>query len=111
MRINHQIVQLHNSSFTYDGGTKQFLNRNLKFKPFTLRSVGENVEIWVANDLAFPAGDPRPAHVVTQAQVDKLRDEFDSNIYPKATAFFGTPDVHDGSKSPLGWQKCPSRLL
>jgi hypothetical protein len=97
-----------NSSFTYDGGTKQFLNRNLKFKPFTLRSVGENVEIWVANDLAFPAGDTRPAHVVTQAQVDKLRAEFDTNIYPKATAFFGTPDVHDGSKSPLAGKNVPA---
>jgi hypothetical protein len=90
-----------NSTFSYDGGTKKFLNRNLKFKDFTLRSVGENVEIWVANDLGFKAGDPRPAHVVTQEQVDKLRAEFDSNIYPKATEFFGTPDVHDGSNSPL----------
>ncbi|UYZ21981.1 choice-of-anchor J domain-containing protein [Mesobacillus jeotgali] len=90
-----------NSTFSYDGGTKKFLNRNLKFKDFTLRSVGENVEIWVANNLGFPEGDPRPAHVVTQEQVDKLRDEFDSNIYPKATEFFGTPDHHDGSQSPL----------
>lgn len=89
------------SSFTYDGGTKFFLDRNLSFKEFTLRSVGENVEIWVANDLAFPDGDSRPAHVVTQEQVDKLRDEFDSNIYPKATEFFGTPDQLDGSHSPL----------
>jgi hypothetical protein len=88
-----------NSTFTYNGGTKVFLNRNLAFKEFTLRSVGENVEIWVADDLSFP--DERPAHVVTQEQVDKLRDEFDSNIYPKATTFFGTPDVLDGSHSPL----------
>jgi hypothetical protein len=87
------------STFTYDGGTKLFLNRELAFKEFTLRSVGENVEIWVANDLSFP--DDRPAHVVTQEQVDKLRDEFDSNIYPKATEFFGTPDSLDGSHSPL----------
>ncbi len=57
---------------------------------------------------AFPAGDPRPAHVVTQEQVDKLRDEFDNNIYPKATAFFGTPDVHDGSKSPLAGRNVPA---
>lgn len=90
-----------NSSFTYDGGTKKFLNKELKFKEFTMRSVGENIEIWVANDLSFQQGDPRPAHVVTQEQVDKLRDEFDKNIYPKDTEFFGTPDVHNGSKSSL----------
>ncbi|WKA54143.1 immune inhibitor A domain-containing protein [Planococcus shixiaomingii] len=87
------------SPFTYDGGTKKFLNRNLKFKDFTLRSVGENVEIWVAKDLAYGPKNPKPADVVTQAQVDKLRTEFDSNIYPKATDFFGTPDQLDGSNA------------
>lgn len=90
-----------NDSFTYDGGTKLFLNRKLNFKEFTLRSVGENVEIWVANDVSFPEGDSRPDPVITQSQVDKLRDEFDKNIYPKDTEFFGTPDKHDGSKSPI----------
>jgi len=89
------------SDFTHDGGTKLFLNRNLKFKTFTLRSEGENIEIWVANDLAFPADDPRPAHVVTQEQVDKLRDTFDDTIYPIDTEFFGMPNSHDGSNSPL----------
>lgn len=89
------------SPFTYNGGTKFFLNRELKLKAFTLRSVGENGEVWVANDLAFPAGDSRPVPKITQQQVDKLRDEFDNNIYPKATEFFGKPDVHNGSHSPL----------
>lgn len=89
------------SYLTEIGVTKYFLNRNLKLKTFTLRSVGENVEIWVANNLSFPVGDPRPTPVITQEQVDKLRDEFDSNIYPKATAFFGVPDMLDGSNSPL----------
>lgn len=89
------------NNFTFDGPTKKFLNRNLKFKDFTLRSVGEKAEIWVADDLSFPEGDPRPVPVITQEQVDKLRDEFDNNIYPKATAFFGMPDTHDGSHSPL----------
>lgn len=89
------------SPFTFDGGTKKFLNRNLKFKDFTLRSVGDNVEIWVANDLAYGPNNPKPADVVTQEQADKLRDEFDANIYPVATDFFGTPDALDGSHSPL----------
>lgn len=96
------------SNFTYDGGTKYFLNRDLAFKSFTLRSEGENVEVWVANDLSFPEGDPRPPQVVTQEQVDKLRDEFDNNIYPKTTAFFGMPDQLDGSNSLLvDWEYFP----
>lgn len=94
------------SNFTYDGGTKYFLNRNLDFKEFTLRSVGNNVEIWVADDLSYP--DSRPADVVTQEQADKLRDEFDKNIYPKATSFFGTPNILNGSESPLvSWGYVP----
>ncbi|WP_102693183.1 choice-of-anchor J domain-containing protein [Rummeliibacillus pycnus] len=88
-------------NFTYDGGTKVFLNRNLEFKEFTLRSVGDNVEVWVAHDLSYGPNNPRKPDVVTQEQVDKLRDEFDKNIYAKATNFFGTPDALDGSKSPL----------
>ncbi|WP_033542706.1 immune inhibitor A domain-containing protein [Planococcus sp. CAU13] len=87
--------------FTEDHGTKLFLNRNLEFKEFTLRSIGDNVEIWVAKDLAYGPNNSKPADVVTQAQVDKLQDEFDSNIYPVATDFFGTPDSLDGSHSPL----------
>ncbi|MFG6113995.1 peptidase M6 [Halobacillus sp. MO56] len=83
------------------GETKQFLDRNLGFKEFTLRSEGEHVEIWVANDLSFPEGDPREPHVVTQEQVDKLTAEFDNNIYPTDTEFFGTPDSHDGTDAVL----------
>ena len=91
-------------NFTYDGGTKVFLNRDLALKEFTLRSVGENVEVWVANDLSFPEGDSRSAHVVTQEQVDTLRDEFDDNIYPTDTEFFGQEDKLTGENSPLpGW--------
>ncbi|KOF12281.1 peptidase M6 [Planococcus glaciei] len=97
-----------NSTFTENHGTKSFLDRDLKFKKFTLRSIGDNVEIWVANDLAYGPNNPKPADVVTQAQVDKLRAEFDSNIYPKATEFFGTPDKLDGSHSPLAeWGNVP----
>src|SRR5690606_2236606 len=47
-------------------------------KEYTLRGVGENIEVWVANDLAFPAGDCRGADstVVTDQQVADLITEF-----------------------------------
>ena len=90
MGISHTMVE-----------RNSFLNRDLAFKEFTLRSVGENVEVWVANDLSFGEGDPRDAHVVNQEQVDKMAKEFDENIYPKATEFFGTPDSLDGSNAQL----------
>ncbi|MBB6218897.1 hypothetical protein HNQ80_005072 [Anaerosolibacter carboniphilus] len=87
------------SNFTFDGGTKYFLNYELGFKEFTLRSQGENVEVWVANDLSFP--DDRPAHIITQEQVDRMKDTFEEKVYLTDTAFFGTPDSHDGSNSTL----------
>lgn len=89
------------SNGSYVGETKVFLNGDLDFKEFTLRSIGDNVEIWVANDLSFPSGDSRPVPVVTQEQIEKLRAEFDSNIYPKCTEFFGMPNQLDGSNSLL----------
>ncbi len=99
------------SSFTFDGGTKYFLGYDIYgyyFKTYTLRSIGENVEVWVADDLSFPEGDPRDTHVITQEQVDKVRDEFDNNIYQKDTDFFGTPDSHTGEYSLLsGWGYVP----
>lgn len=97
-------------NFTFNGGTKEFLGYdNINghyFKEYTLRSIGENVEIWVANEISFP--DDRPDHVITQEQVDALRDEFDNNIYEKDTAFFGMPDSHDGDESQLAeWGYVP----
>lgn len=102
-------IESENKNFTYNGGTKKFLGRDIDgyyFKDFTLRSLGENVEIWVANDLSYP--DDRPDDVITQDQVDKLRDEFDNNIYVKDTEFFGMPSSHTGENALLiEWGNVP----
>jgi hypothetical protein len=73
-------------------------------KDYTLRGVGDKIEVWVANDTAFPAGDCRGAEstVVTQAQVDRLVSEFDGNMFPKETAAFSTPPDRDGSGAVVG---------
>jgi hypothetical protein len=72
-------------------------------KDYTLRGVGNNIEVWVANDVAFPAGDCRlqiPSSTqITDAQVAYLVNEFDTNMYPKETAAFSTPPDRDGSNS------------
>lgn len=96
------------------GAVKSFLALNnatgrYYFKAFTLRAIGEKGEIWVANSLNYPAGDPRNPVVVTREQVDYLVGEFDTNIYPKEEAFFGTPNTHDGSLSLLSkWGYVPT---
>ncbi|MGR6317539.1 immune inhibitor A [Micromonospora soli] len=75
-------------------------------KNYTLRAVGNNIEVWVANDIAFPAGDCRtqiPSTTqVTDAQVADLVHEFDTNMYPKETAAFSRPPDRDGSNALLG---------
>lgn len=74
---------------------------SLLLKPFTLRGVGEKIEVWVANDLSFPPGDCRnevPGSIeVTDEQVQSLITEFDTNIYPKETTVFSTPPDRDGT--------------
>ena len=72
-------------------------------KDYTLRGVGQHVEVWVAKDLAFPAGDCRGAAstLVTDEQVRGFVHEFDSTIYPKETAAFSTPPDRDGSNPVL----------
>ncbi|MBQ1051233.1 immune inhibitor A [Micromonospora sp. C51] len=75
-------------------------------KDYTLRGVGDNIEVWVANDTEFPEGDCRRqipnSTVVTDEQVAGLVNEFDTNMYPKSTAAFSTPPERDGSNAQIG---------
>jgi Immune inhibitor A-like, MAM domain len=83
----------------------------LLVKLFTLRGVGTNSEVWVASDsddvssgTDFPAGDCRNdgvRNVVSDAQVDYLIGQFDSNMYPKESAAFSVAPSLDGSGAPL----------
>ncbi len=70
-------------------------------KQYTLMAVGAKIEVWVANDTAFPAGDCRAqvpgTTTVTQAQAQELADQFDDNMFPKESAAFSVPPDRDGS--------------
>ena len=71
---------------------------------FTLRAIGEHIEIWVQNNLNFPTGDCRNdgvRNVVTQPQLDNFVHEFDTNIYPKESDAFSVPPDRDGSNATL----------
>jgi hypothetical protein len=71
-------------------------------KDYTLRGVGRHIEVWVAQDLAFPDGDCRTTGTqVTDAQIAGLITEFDGTIYPKETAAFTTPPDRDGGGAKL----------
>jgi len=80
---------------------------------YELVYIGTDVEIWVEYNIAFPAGDPRNAPDTgmptkpTYAQCQYLADEFEQNILPKESAFFGAPDFHDGSNAILQYLADP----
>ncbi|MEV0896124.1 peptidase M6 immune inhibitor A [Actinoplanes sp. NPDC049802] len=71
-------------------------------KDYTLRGVGEHIEVWVAKDIAFPENDCRKnATEVTDAQVTALVREFDEVIYPRETKAFSTPPERSGTNAGL----------
>ncbi|QEE15235.1 immune inhibitor A domain-containing protein [Promethearchaeum syntrophicum] len=79
-----------------------YMSGGLGLTYYECRAVGPNTEIWVQANLAFPEGDPRETPVITQEQVDYLLEEFESNILPKDTDYFGDPYPLDGSDALLG---------
>lgn len=88
-----------------EGTSKTWLALNdfsnsIYLKNYTLRGVGDHIQVWVANDTTFPAGDCRNdlgLAAVTDEQVDNFVSEFDTNIYPAESETFSTPPDRDGA--------------
>lgn len=76
---------------------------SLYLKAFTLRALGPHVELWVANDLSFPAGDCRNGvrTEITDAQAQSFVTQFETTIYPRESLVFRVPPPRDGSGSPI----------
>ena len=74
-------------------------------KPFALMGAGQHIEVWVAQDLTFPAGDCRnnvdggTRIVVTPEQIAYLIRQFDEVIYPRMSATFSAPRGRDGTRA------------
>lgn len=71
------------------------------FKLFYLVAYEENVEVWVAGDLSWPAGDPRPDPTISEDQAEAMAQQFDENIYPPESEVFGEPLPRNGNNSLL----------
>ncbi|MGH2640193.1 MAG: peptidase M6 [Actinomycetota bacterium] len=87
-----------------------FIEGFFYFKDYTLRAVGNNVEVWVASDedevssgTDFPADDCRNGErtTITDEQVSYLVDQFDNNILPKESETFSVAPDRDGSNALL----------
>ena len=77
-------------------------------KAFTLRGVGDNIEVWVASDqdaiaknLEYPAGDCRNDDRVelSDAQAQYLAQQFDSVMYLRESQVFSSPPLRDGERN------------
>jgi immune inhibitor A len=68
---------------------------------FNLVAENDVAEIWIQNNIAWPAGDPRATPEISDEQIAYLLEEFTANIYPTLTDYFATPDFHDGSNAYL----------
>jgi len=68
---------------------------------FTVRAIGEHIEVWVQNNPNFPAGDPRNDVVITDAEIAYLVDQFDNNIFPKESEFWREPAERTGANAIL----------
>ncbi len=69
-------------------------------KRYVLKGLGDNIQVWVSNDRAFPTDDCRNdlgLTDITQKQVDSFIKQFDSNMYPKESRVFSTPPDRNGS--------------
>ncbi len=99
-------AQAESSSTPAVGTTRTLLalddfNGTLYRKSYTLQAVGAKIEVWVADDTSFPAGDCRNqianSTTVTRAQAQELADQFDSNMFPKESQAFSVAPDRDGS--------------
>ncbi|MFW9968719.1 MAG: hypothetical protein ACFFDF_00875 [Candidatus Odinarchaeota archaeon] len=73
---------------------------------FKLRAVGEDVEIWVQLDIGWgigdpPMDDPRTDPIITDEECQYLADQYDSNIGPTVTNYFGMPEERLGWNAPF----------
>ncbi|HYF11071.1 MAG TPA: peptidase M6 [Actinomycetota bacterium] len=78
-------------------------------KLYTLRGIGEHIEVWVASDedeistgTNFPGEDCRNDRVeITDEQVNYLIEQFDTVMYPIESEAFSVPPSRNGKNAPL----------
>ena len=94
-----------------------FVTGGAYLKNFVLREVGEHIEVWTAagrqdsttgtpesTDTDFLDGDCRNGvrTVVTDAEIDRLVDEYDNNILPALSDVFSVAPDRNGSEQQIG---------
>jgi len=70
---------------------------------FTKRAEGNYSEVWVANDLSFPAGDLRNDQRIniTNEMCEYMVEQFDETIYPIETEYFSDAPPLNGTNNEM----------
>ncbi|MGZ4467562.1 MAG: choice-of-anchor J domain-containing protein [Nocardioidaceae bacterium] len=82
--------------------TEDFVSGALYLKTYKLRGVGDHIQIWVANDRAFPTDDCRNdlgITDVTNAQVKAFIHQYDDHMLPIESKAFSVAPDQNGAKS------------
>ncbi|HNU35737.1 MAG TPA: hypothetical protein PKJ15_04000, partial [Methanomassiliicoccales archaeon] len=68
---------------------------------FTKRAEGNYCEVWVANNLSFPWGDPRNDGRIdiSNESIQDMVDQFDDTIYPTESAYFSEAPPLNGTNA------------
>ncbi|ABS05173.1 immune inhibitor A domain-containing protein [Kineococcus radiotolerans] len=91
-----------------DGGVTpegEVIGSAIDVRGYTLRGLGDHIEVWVADDLGFPDGDCRNSlsggalTTVTRKQAQSFADEFDDNVLPMESEAFSVAPDRDGSEA------------
>jgi hypothetical protein len=91
-----------------DGGVTpdgEEIGSAIDVRGYTLRGLGDHIEVWVADDLSFPEGDCRNSlsggalTTVTDEQAQSFADEFDETMLPAESEAFSVAPDRDGSEA------------
>jgi hypothetical protein len=81
---------------------------------YNLTAIGTVAEVWLQVDRTWyyhipePPANPTNPPIITNAQIEYILEEFETNIYPTDVGYFGDPDFHDGAYSLLDlWGAVP----
>ncbi|MFX1343079.1 MAG: hypothetical protein ACFFAL_10370, partial [Promethearchaeota archaeon] len=125
LRDNHEIPELQSEEFettesspAYGGGAYwpgavgpitmlwYWDDHGIYLWDFYLVAETDTVQVYMQDDFSYiplgqPQPDPRNPVTITEEQLEYFVSEFDNNIYPTVTEFYGVPEFHDGSGAPL----------
>ncbi len=85
------------------------------FMQFSMRGSGTDCELWTAEDMLFPVGDPRNAFTsrisITDQQVEYIIGQYDNTVSPLETEYYAPAPPRNGSGGLFEEHDYPEAML